>query len=67
MTMAMIGMAAVGVPHEEVWLVSREGSGLLLLVNWQHRVPEAAVRAKAKYLSLLLGIGAEVGTELLFD
>ena len=69
LAVALAALAAAGVPHEEVLrrtggLVSREGSGLLLLVNRQHRVPEATIRAKVKYLSLLLGIRAEVGTEL---
>lgn len=58
-------LAAAGAPHEEVLrrtggLVSREGSGLLLLVNRQSRVSAATVRAKAEYLSRLLGIRVEV-------
>lgn len=62
-------MAAGGsVSHEEVLrrtggLVSREGCGLLLLVNRQSRVPTATVMAKGEYLSRLLGIRVEVGTE----
>ena len=68
--MAMFCAAGVAAapPHEDVLrrtggLVSREGRGLLLLVNRQRRVPEEAVRAKAEYLSRLLGIRAEVAAE----
>lgn len=63
--LAALACLGAGRPHEEVLrrtggLVSREGRGRLVLVNLQGRIPEAALRAKAEYLSRLLGIRAEV-------
>ena len=53
-----------GVPGEVIrrtgGLVVREGRGQLVLVNRQGHIPETVLRAKAEYLSRLLGIRAEV-------
>ena len=43
-------------------LVSKEGTGRLLIVNCQDCIRPEAVRAKAEYLSRLLGIRADVTT-----
>jgi len=55
-------------PHNEVLrrtggLVSREGSGRLLVVNHQRQVPEKMIREKVEYISRLLGIRADISAE----